>query len=334
MQPNKTCHVCKNFSDDFNFQSIGVGIILLSHDFKVFYKNSFSERYLKLPRKNADFLKSVLNKSSFKSALSLSEQCGSFCVVCFKPSHPITKGILVRLHDQSIALILHTSMSVLEILCANYSEDNLRVIASCITRLYERKSSDRYVKSGKNPFFLNSEYLAERHTVMRLLSLSEGISLIKSALEELNLKTSTKILFSNAAMTPYKFVDVALLAYAASELIETSRIYSKGSPIKLEIDVSGCTATVKASGSMKISSFAKGRLFENGVTNLRLLLVSGAFASMGINLIPVFANGKFELTSVIPLADKTFESFRLSTVLAKQFYISLIIKQVFFTEDI
>ncbi len=333
MPKNKTEYSSEIFPECANYKSLGVGVILLSPDFRIIYKNHCSEKYLRLPRKGADLVKAIFDKESRKKARALPQKRGSFCLVRFHYNQPSSHGLLVRLHGGNFAVILHTSISVSDILGAKYSDEALYTISSCVASLYERTPSDNDIANGENPFKVNSDYLAEKHTVMRLLPLADGALLIKRALEDMSFKLPTEISVSDSIMTPYKFIDVALLTYASSELLATSRIYSQGSPVKLEIDISGCMATVKASGHMNISSDIGDKLFENGSTNLRLMMVSGAFASMGVDLIPRFTHGRFELTAVIPLADKTFDTFRLSTVFAKKFFVLRIVKQVFFADE-
>ncbi len=330
MPKKKVGYAYEIFPTNVNFQSIGVGIVLLSNDLKIIHKNPYSGKYLKLPRKGANLAKAVLDKGSRKATLSLPQKRGSFCLVRFKDPHPSSQALMVRLLDGKIALILHTSMSISELLGARYSEEALCIIAGCVTNIYEDRGFDHDITSGKIPFYLNSDYLSERHAVMRLLSLSDSAALLKGALEELCLKFETEILISDSIMTPYKFIDVALLTYASSELIATAQSYSQGLPLKLEIGISGCTATVKVSGNLNISVDSKAKGFEKGNANLRLMLLHAAFASMGVNLFLSFKENRFELMSVIPLAEKSFETLRLSDVLANQFFVSRIIKQVFF----
>ncbi len=328
-QPTSTLEI---FPENICYQSIGVGMILLSNDFKIFYKNPCSKSYLKLPKKGADLVKILFDRESRKNARLLSQSRDGACFVRFTDSNS-SVGLMISLPDGNFAVILHSSISVVELLCARYSSQAMQMTANCVVKLYQGKNCNRYIISGKNPFKMNVGYLAEKHTVMRLLSLSDGISLVKSALLELCLNFPTEISISESVMMPYKFIDTALLAYAASELLATARIYSQGSAVKLVIDTFGCTARVRVTGKIKISSRMNGKIFEKGSTNLRLMLVAAALAAVGVDFLPIFKNGRFELTTVIPLAEKNFETMRLSTVLAKQFFVSRIVKLVFFAKE-
>ncbi len=306
-------------------KSSDIGLLRLSFDLNLIEKNRYADMYMKIPRKGAGFANALFSDESFEALKALSREKGSYLPVRFKNTDTVRQGLAVRIKDDGLAVVFHTSFSMADHLGAKYSSDVLRVIAQCVVNIYEPNIFALTDVRQPIVFSVNNSYDTENRKGANIVFLSDSAAMMKKIIKKIRPVGLLRLELMPTLMTRASYVDMSVIAYALSELFACSLLYSARTSVKISVGYSNGAVEMKATGDYLISSEKLGKIAPTDRANIRFVLVAGVLSAIGISASADVSDGRFSITLSYPVNEMNsgrfcFENTVMSGILATRIF--------------